>query len=131
MPVLTQTPTMGDVLKYELNPNFTRETVTLLAGTNIPARNPATRFRNACNFMEEHIEINQVAQGEAAGHAINRLGSNWQTKNVCLYSRRFAVVCSKHAKRHVKGEGNESGFAKVNTEIARSTSEIKYPSTLC
>ncbi|MBK5946048.1 head decoration protein [Rhodobacter veldkampii DSM 11550] len=36
MPVLTQTPTMGDVLKYELNPNFTRETVTLLAGTNYP-----------------------------------------------------------------------------------------------
>jgi hypothetical protein len=34
MPVLTQPPTMGDVLKYELNPNFTRETVTLLAGTN-------------------------------------------------------------------------------------------------
>jgi hypothetical protein len=25
---------MGDVLKYELNPNFTRDTVTLLAGTN-------------------------------------------------------------------------------------------------
>jgi hypothetical protein len=25
---------MGDVLKYELNPNLTRETVTLLAGTN-------------------------------------------------------------------------------------------------
>ena len=36
MPVLTQPPTMGDVLKYELNPNFTRETVTLLAGTNYP-----------------------------------------------------------------------------------------------
>ena len=36
MSVLTQTPTMGDVLKYELNPNFTRETVTLLAGTNYP-----------------------------------------------------------------------------------------------
>ena len=36
MSVLTQPPTMGDVLKYELNPNFTRETVTLLAGTNYP-----------------------------------------------------------------------------------------------
>lgn len=36
MPVLTQPPTMGDVFKYELNPNFTRETVTLLAGTNYP-----------------------------------------------------------------------------------------------
>ena len=36
MSVLTKPPTMGDVLKYELNPNFTRETVTLLAGTNYP-----------------------------------------------------------------------------------------------
>jgi hypothetical protein len=36
MSVLTQPPTMGDVLKYELNPNYTRETVTLLAGTNYP-----------------------------------------------------------------------------------------------
>ena len=36
MSVLTQPPTMGDVLKYELNPNFTRETVTLMAGTNYP-----------------------------------------------------------------------------------------------
>ena len=36
MSVLTQPPTMGDVLKYELNPNFTRETVTLLSGTNYP-----------------------------------------------------------------------------------------------
>ena len=36
MSVLTQPPTMGDVLKYELNPNYTRETVTLLAGTIYP-----------------------------------------------------------------------------------------------
>ena len=36
MTVLTQPPTMGDVLKYEVNPNFTRETVTLLAGTAYP-----------------------------------------------------------------------------------------------
>ena len=36
MTVLRQPATMGDVLKYELNPNFTRETVNLLAGTNYP-----------------------------------------------------------------------------------------------
>ena len=36
MSVLTHPPTMGDVLKYELNPNFTRETVTLLTGTSYP-----------------------------------------------------------------------------------------------
>lgn len=32
MPVLTEPPSMGDVLKYEVNPNYTREVVTLLAG---------------------------------------------------------------------------------------------------
>ena len=36
MPVLTEQPSMGDVLKYEVNPNYTRETVTLLAGTPYP-----------------------------------------------------------------------------------------------
>ena len=36
MTILTQPPTMGDVLKYEVNPNFTRETITLLAGTAYP-----------------------------------------------------------------------------------------------
>ncbi len=36
MPVLTQPPSMGDVLKYEANPNYTREVITLLAGTPYP-----------------------------------------------------------------------------------------------
>jgi hypothetical protein len=36
MPVLTQSPTLGDLLKYELNANYTREAVTLKAGTSYP-----------------------------------------------------------------------------------------------
>jgi hypothetical protein len=36
MPVLTEPPGMGDVLKYEVNPNYTREVVTLLEGTAYP-----------------------------------------------------------------------------------------------
>jgi hypothetical protein len=36
MPVLTEPPSMGDVLKYEVNPNYTREVVTLLAGSAYP-----------------------------------------------------------------------------------------------
>ena len=36
MTVLTQPPSLGDILKYELNPNYTRETVTLLAGAAYP-----------------------------------------------------------------------------------------------
>lgn len=36
MSVLTQPPSMGDVLKYEVNPNYTREVITLLAGLSYP-----------------------------------------------------------------------------------------------
>ncbi|EEW24039.1 head decoration protein [Rhodobacter ferrooxidans] len=36
MPVLIQPPSMGDVLKYEANPNYTRESVTLLQGMPYP-----------------------------------------------------------------------------------------------
>jgi hypothetical protein len=36
MPILTEPPSMGDVLKYEVNPNYTREVITLLAGMPYP-----------------------------------------------------------------------------------------------
>jgi hypothetical protein len=36
MPVLTEPPRMGDVLKYEVNPNYTREVITFLAGKPYP-----------------------------------------------------------------------------------------------
>ena len=34
MTTLTMSPTLGDLLKYELNANYCRETVTLKSGTN-------------------------------------------------------------------------------------------------
>ncbi|PRY23523.1 bacteriophage lambda head decoration protein D [Aliiruegeria haliotis] len=36
MSPLIQPPSMGDALKYEVNPNYTRETVTLLQGMEYP-----------------------------------------------------------------------------------------------
>jgi hypothetical protein len=36
MPVLTEQPSMGDVLRYEVNPNYTREVITLLIGMPYP-----------------------------------------------------------------------------------------------
>jgi len=36
MPVLVATPTLGDLLKFELNASYSRETVTLKAGTSYP-----------------------------------------------------------------------------------------------
>jgi hypothetical protein len=36
MPVLTKSPTLGDLLKFELSASYCRETVTLKAGTSYP-----------------------------------------------------------------------------------------------
>jgi len=36
MPTLTSPPTLGDLLKYELNGNYSRETVTLRGGASYP-----------------------------------------------------------------------------------------------
>ena len=36
MPTLTASPTLGDLLKFECNASYGRETVTLKAGTNYP-----------------------------------------------------------------------------------------------
>ncbi len=36
MPVLIKDPTLGDLLKYELNGNYTRQVVTLKGGTLYP-----------------------------------------------------------------------------------------------
>jgi len=36
MPTLTASPSLGDLLKFECNPSYCRETVTLKAGTNYP-----------------------------------------------------------------------------------------------
>ena len=36
MTVLTQSPTLGDLLKFELGASYCRETVTLKAGTDYP-----------------------------------------------------------------------------------------------
>ena len=36
MPVLTINPTLGDLLKFELNASYCRETLTLKAGTSYP-----------------------------------------------------------------------------------------------
>lgn len=36
MPVLTSAPTLGDLLKFELNASYTRETVTMKVGSSYP-----------------------------------------------------------------------------------------------
>ena len=59
MPVLTQPPSMGDALKYELNPNYTRETVTLAEGTEyaLPSGESFSFTVHAVYLPRPRIEI--------------------------------------------------------------------------
>ena len=50
MTVLNQPPTMGDVLKYEVNPNYTRETITLLAGMPYPTGSVLGRITASAKY---------------------------------------------------------------------------------
>jgi hypothetical protein len=50
MTVLNQPPTMGDVLKYEVNPNYTRETITLLAGMPYPVGSVLGRITASAKY---------------------------------------------------------------------------------
>jgi hypothetical protein len=50
MTVLNQPPTMGDVLKYEVNPNYTRETITLLAGIPYPVGSVLGRITASAKY---------------------------------------------------------------------------------
>ena len=34
MPTLTQAPMQGDIVKFQINPNYTNEAITVLLGTN-------------------------------------------------------------------------------------------------
>ena len=78
MTVLRQPATMGDVLKYELNPNFTRETVNLLAGTNYPVGAVLGRITASGKLKLSTASGTDGAQS-AAGillHAVNASGAD-------------------------------------------------------
>jgi hypothetical protein len=50
MTVLNQPLTMGDVLKYEVNPNYTRETITLMAGMPYPVGSVLGRITASAKY---------------------------------------------------------------------------------
>ena len=91
MPVLTQTPTMGDVLKYELNPNFTRETVTLLAGTNYRVGAVLGRI-TASGKMKLSTAAGTDGAQNAAGMLLDDVDATSADANAVVILRGPAIV---------------------------------------
>ena len=91
MPVLTQPPTMGDVLKYELNPNFTRETVTLLAGTNYRVGAVLGRI-TASGKMKLSTAAGTDGAQNAAGMLLDDVDATSADANAVVILRGPAIV---------------------------------------
>ena len=91
MPVLTQTPTMGDVLKYELNPNFTRETVTLLSGTNYRVGAVLGRI-TASGKMKLSTAAGTDGAQNAAGMLLDDVDATSADANAVVILRGPAIV---------------------------------------
>jgi hypothetical protein len=62
MPVLTDQPSLGDVLKYEVNPNYTREVITLLQGQPYPVGSVLGRITASGKFKMATSGGNDGAQ---------------------------------------------------------------------
>lgn len=91
MSVLTQPPTMGDVLKYELNPNFTRETVTLLAGTNYRVGAVLGRI-TASGKMKLSTAAGTDGAQNAAGMLLDDVDATSADANAVVILRGPAIV---------------------------------------
>jgi hypothetical protein len=91
MPVLTQPPTMGDVLKYELNPNFTRDTVTLLAGTNYRVGAVLGRI-TASGKMKLSTAAGTDGAQNAAGMLLDDVDATSADANAVVILRGPAIV---------------------------------------
>jgi hypothetical protein len=68
MPVLTMTPTLGDLLKYELNSNYCRESVTLKSGANYAIGSVLGRITASGKYRLSHAA--QVVGDEGAETAL-------------------------------------------------------------
>lgn len=122
MPVLTQTPTLGDLLKYELNANYTRETVTLKAGTSYPlgavlGRITASgkfRFSAAAQVVGDEgaetavavlIEAVDATAADATGLVVAR-GPTIVSKGALVFDAsvdQAAEIAAKHAQLAAAG----------------------------
>ena len=69
MTVLTQPPSMGDVLKYEITPNYTREVITLLQGLPYPVGSVLGKITVNGKYT---LATNSGSDGAQTAIAVNR-----------------------------------------------------------
>ena len=116
MPVLTQPPSMGDALKYELNPNYTRETVTLAEGTEYPAGTVLGRITTSGQYTFASHGGSDGAE-TAAGILLYPVDTRLSAATGILLARGPAIL-SRDALFY---DGSVDDAAKIATKHAELT----------
>ena len=114
MPVLTELPSMGDVLKYEVNPNYTREVITLLIGTNYPSGAVLGRITASGKYT---LSADTGADGAQVAVAVLLYPVNATLADaVGIVLVRGPSIVSRAGLAY---EGTVNDAAKINAKIAQ------------
>lgn len=114
MAPLTQLASMGDVLKYELNPNYTREEVTLLAGSSYPVGSVLGRITASGKYK---LSTNAGTDGaeSVAGVLLYAVDATLADATGIVIVRGPAIV--SRAELAYDGSVNDSG--KIGTKLGQ------------
>jgi hypothetical protein len=118
MPVLTKDPTLGDLLKYELNGNYNREVVTLKSGTNYQLGSVLGRITSSGIYrLSPDTQVPADAGAETAVavllEAVDATGGN--AKGVVV--RRGPAIVSKDALVFDTTVNNQTKIAAKHSQL--------------
>ena len=122
MPVLTEPPSMGDVLKYEVNPNYTREVVTLLAGMPYPVGAVLGRITASDKFKLATSGGTDGAQ-TASAVLLYAVDATLADATGIVVARGPAIV----SRAALAYDATVDDAAKITTKIGQLAAELDAP----
>ncbi|MDE2284717.1 MAG: head decoration protein [Hyphomicrobiales bacterium] len=119
MPTLTMAPTLGDLLKYELNGNFNRETVTLKAGRSYPLGAVLGRITASGKYrLSPNAEVVGDEGAETATAVLIEAVDATAADKTGLIVKRGPVIVSKAALVFDASVDDASKIAAKHAELS-------------
>lgn len=118
MAPLTKAPTEGDILKYDLGKNYTREVVTLLAGSSYAIGSVVGLLTAGANEGSYTLSPNAAADPDvgdqvAAGVLIEAVDASGGDARGVIISRGPAIVARGELVFHASVDDADKRAAKI------------------
>ena len=93
---------------------------------DVEQRDPPARAHGAAQLVEEHPEVDQVAQGEAAGHPVERGVRERQAEDVRLRPGRAAAVGVQHPEGQVDRQRAQVLAGQLDAQVAGAGGQVGH-----